>query len=548
MFTGDGGNWTILLWPAALALAAIALLVWSWRGRRVGEHPHCRRCGFDLFGNPAANRCGECGADLTKRRAVVTGQRRRRPLAAATALFLALACRAWGGSSANSAGWFDRKPDWLLRWELGFDSRRPAALRELSGRRHDPRSALFVPGQRGELSAAFVEPIARRLIAVAFDPADFGADVADFLEWTWEFLTPPARREVAEALLPLLDADDAAVAVRAAGVLHRAVEESGGDDVRAQISRAAELLVARQGDRRRSWDAGLGDLFSVARFSGLVDDASTSRYFRQMAVPRLYARPRVRAADPLPWGLAWESFRGGSWDNPYQLVQERWDSADVAGIGVNPEDPSCFETAIFLMDRPHPSTQIFLTKPAPVLPVGRQTLSAAVTFRVTTTDEKVVLSEWRQAWAVPVEVVPPGRDVVRPVAAPGLAAAFADTADLRLRVDSRRMSIDGEIGPLPADVAALVWLEETATGRRWRIGDVAYWRAWNGDFIVRRGPRQRLNITLDLGDLPDADLPPAGAAVSLILLPDAATARRTADLVELADVTLRVDGLVIGSY
>ena len=350
-------------------------------------------------------------------------------------------------------------------------------------------------------------------------------------------------------MLPLLDADDAAVAVRAAGVLQRAVEESGGDDVRAQAGRAAELLVARQGDRRRSWDAALGNFFSVAQSRGLVDDASTSRYYRQMAVPRLYARPRVRAGDPLPWGVAWESFRGGSRGYQDQLVQERWDSADVAGIGANPEDPPCFVTSFFLSDGPELPTQLFVQDPATELPVGRHTLSAAVTFRVSTMDEKVVLSEWRQAWAVPVEVVPAEQDVVRAVAAaPDLAAAFADTADLRLRVDSRRMSIDGEIGPLPADVAALVWLEETATGRRWRIGDVAYWRAWNGDFIVRRGPRQRLNITLDLGDLPDADLPPAGAAVSLILLPDAATARRTADLVELADVTLRVDGLVIGSY
>jgi len=39
------------------------------RGRRVGEHPYCKKCGFDLTGKPdASTRCAECGPDPATKR------------------------------------------------------------------------------------------------------------------------------------------------------------------------------------------------------------------------------------------------------------------------------------------------------------------------------------------------------------------------------------------------------------------------------------------------------------------------------------------------
>src|SRR5688500_6231710 len=77
---------------AALLLLALALLWASRRGRRVDDHPSCRRCGFDLFGLPSGStNCSECGADVTRRGAVRTDHRARgRQLLAGGAVLMLL--------------------------------------------------------------------------------------------------------------------------------------------------------------------------------------------------------------------------------------------------------------------------------------------------------------------------------------------------------------------------------------------------------------------------------------------------------------------------
>lgn len=49
---------------AFIGLAALGLaLFWrGWRGRRIDNHPWCRKCRLDLKGlRPGAARCPECG-------------------------------------------------------------------------------------------------------------------------------------------------------------------------------------------------------------------------------------------------------------------------------------------------------------------------------------------------------------------------------------------------------------------------------------------------------------------------------------------------------
>src|SRR5690349_8575504 len=82
-------------WLALLACTAfsVALIYLGLRGRRVDDHPLCRRCGYDLVGLPSDGSgrvCPECGSDLHRRRAIRTGHRaRRRGQVAAGAALLA---------------------------------------------------------------------------------------------------------------------------------------------------------------------------------------------------------------------------------------------------------------------------------------------------------------------------------------------------------------------------------------------------------------------------------------------------------------------------
>lgn len=60
-----------------LLIAGVVLLGWAWRGRRVDDHPVCRKCRFDLYGLPEPEACPECGAALGGAGAVRIGNRRR---------------------------------------------------------------------------------------------------------------------------------------------------------------------------------------------------------------------------------------------------------------------------------------------------------------------------------------------------------------------------------------------------------------------------------------------------------------------------------------
>ena len=136
----DGFNWTTH-GPALAAVGTALLVLWGMRGRRVDDHPLCRRCGFDLFGRAeGTTNCSECGADLRRRRAIRIGHRvrRRRVIGAATPVLLAavgwLGVVGWG--RAKGVDWNQHKPFWLLEREAGgVDvAARDVAIAELARR------------------------------------------------------------------------------------------------------------------------------------------------------------------------------------------------------------------------------------------------------------------------------------------------------------------------------------------------------------------------------------------------------------------------------
>lgn len=59
-----------------VCLLSAGVFFWAWRGKKIDDHPLCRRCGFDLTGKPeGSGQCSECGADVTRSGAVRVGHR-----------------------------------------------------------------------------------------------------------------------------------------------------------------------------------------------------------------------------------------------------------------------------------------------------------------------------------------------------------------------------------------------------------------------------------------------------------------------------------------
>ena len=131
----------LVLFLAMLLTLGVAMVAQGWRGRRVGDEPHCKRCGFNLVGMPADSaRCSECGTDVTGPNAVVRGERHRRPgliVAGAAAVLIPLAIIGTGvGAMLGSNRLNELKPLWWLKLDAGRSSAsaRLAAFREMQNR------------------------------------------------------------------------------------------------------------------------------------------------------------------------------------------------------------------------------------------------------------------------------------------------------------------------------------------------------------------------------------------------------------------------------
>lgn len=123
-----------------LGLVALCAIVWAFVRSRVGDEPHCRGCGFSLAGLSDPEVCPECGRSISRRRAVVVGDRRSRKKL--VVVFLVL------GGLSSALLWLDGasrrgfipvsgyKPAWLLMGEayLLDDQRASAATDEIVDR------------------------------------------------------------------------------------------------------------------------------------------------------------------------------------------------------------------------------------------------------------------------------------------------------------------------------------------------------------------------------------------------------------------------------
>lgn len=100
-------------------LLGTGLLVLGLHGRRVDNHPHCRRCGYDLDGlYPGSALCPECDCSLAMARSVRHGGRvRRRGFVTTAAVLLLISGLSLGlgvAKQASSPAFYAVLPDFLL--------------------------------------------------------------------------------------------------------------------------------------------------------------------------------------------------------------------------------------------------------------------------------------------------------------------------------------------------------------------------------------------------------------------------------------------------
>ncbi len=96
----------ILILLGVMFLCGLGLVIRGLRGRVVGDHPYCRKCGYDLFGNPAAQRCSECGVDITQPSSRRIGLvERRRPLLITGVVLLCVTGLSLGLMSYHAIPW-----------------------------------------------------------------------------------------------------------------------------------------------------------------------------------------------------------------------------------------------------------------------------------------------------------------------------------------------------------------------------------------------------------------------------------------------------------
>jgi len=167
-----------VLAASIIALCSLAMLAVAMRGRRIDDHPLCRKCGYDLTGRTAEDiKCSECGTDLQRRNAIRIGHHvRRRGLAAIASLGLLISTSTIGTIEYfqyRNVNWMEHAPVWVLRYELkSAGPKQLAALAELQARLN-----------LHHLSQPQVNAIADKCLSVQADQsAPWVAAWGDFLE------------------------------------------------------------------------------------------------------------------------------------------------------------------------------------------------------------------------------------------------------------------------------------------------------------------------------------------------------------------------------
>ncbi len=116
---------------AVLLPVGCVLFIYGLRGRRVGNEPRCRKCGYNLTGL-TSEQCPECGSAASDKN-VVVGVRRRQWRALVLGLFFLLVSISWlglvGYGRVKGINWYPYLPTFVVLHQAKMDT--PAAINEL---------------------------------------------------------------------------------------------------------------------------------------------------------------------------------------------------------------------------------------------------------------------------------------------------------------------------------------------------------------------------------------------------------------------------------
>lgn len=107
----------MLVPPIFLAIYFVVIFL-GLRRKRIDDHPVCRKCRYDLTGTPEPRRtCPECGRDISYPKAILIGNRRRRPVMLTLAAAMTMLPIVWIAINLSVPNIHSYKPLWLLRFE-----------------------------------------------------------------------------------------------------------------------------------------------------------------------------------------------------------------------------------------------------------------------------------------------------------------------------------------------------------------------------------------------------------------------------------------------
>jgi hypothetical protein len=324
----------LLLFPMLAIVVAIVLIVFGLRGRRIGDHPVCRKCGFDLSGKPSASiYCAECGADLGEVDAVAYGQHYRHKGVLVTGLVMLVFFGSLVGSKVGTLNTLRYAP---FRWVAG---RARSADVEIRNAAHDEMDRrVLANALSNENWNQLADAAAAYRLA---DPSAWDEDWDDLMHKAQDgrHLSRDRWQKYVRALAHCAFGGKEWNQPLAWTELNRRTLD--GLLQPTDLAIVEDELLACQADVNKPWNAAWGDWLEGCGARGQVDADRWARYIRQSLVgaATLRLRPKVRLGDPLPLEIRMNAMRAGSTVPTIRLsnVQLRWEGSSKS-IALNTGD------------------------------------------------------------------------------------------------------------------------------------------------------------------------------------------------------------------